>query len=72
MNRSLWHGVKFNHPSIIYESDNEAFKSSLGRINAQNGHALGSWGGPATYFAEKSLYSKVYSYQLKPEDSVYF
>lgn len=59
---SLWHGVKFNHPSIVYESENEAFKSNFSRFNPRNGNALGSWGGPATYFAEKSLYSKTYAY----------
>ena len=62
MNRSLWHGVEYTHPSIIYESENEAFKCNYSRVNNTNGLAQGSWGGPATYFAEKSKYSKSYAY----------
>ena len=32
----------------------------------KNGGALGMWGGPATYFAEKAKYAKAYAYKLTP------
>ncbi|KAM3147242.1 hypothetical protein pb186bvf_000493 [Paramecium bursaria] len=61
LERYLWHGVRNNHPKMIYSGDKEAFDPTYSNEACM-------WG-PGIYFAENSIYSKNYSYKLQPQDS---
>ncbi|CAK59382.1 unnamed protein product (macronuclear) [Paramecium tetraurelia] len=60
IDRYLWHGVRTQHPQIIYSGLKEAFDQTYSNI--------GMWGA-GIYFAENASYSRNYSYKLQFQDS---
>ncbi|CAD8109902.1 unnamed protein product [Paramecium sonneborni] len=57
--RYLWHGVKNQHPQVIYQNLTEAFDVTFSNI--------GLWG-QGIYFAENASYSRNYAYKITSQD----